>query len=483
MKPFPFQRADLDKLAANDYRALVAVHPGGGKTALSLFAHLESGSERTLIIAPEQTHGSAWLPTAWELGVDARVIGNTGKGKQQALRDFELGFPGVYVVTPQLFARSDVSAWGGDLVIADEVHGLATPKTAGQRRLSGYSGRDDPISNRFGGRLALSGTPLRNRFELAWSIARFLVPELDGRGQVAHYAFLVWQADRMVSREVFTSRRDRFGNPVKVKQFYGEREPGRWLSELPCVVTHFRRERCCVFHPDGFLPLDEPTVFHEIVPLVGAQKRAIRELETHMVTFLDDNPLVCDIPLTMAQRVRQVVLGVPTLVPDPASGGLSVTFDVDCVSPFLDRLVGLLGSDLEGETAVVYTSSQRFAEVAVARLNAAGVSAFEFSGATRKTRDADVKRFGSDFRVVVATVASIGTGMDGLQRVTNNEVWLDRSLDETDNLQAQGRTDRLGQTKQVVRYFFHDDLGLSEGRFSEAVEKRVQLNKSLKVAA
>lgn len=79
-------------------------------------------------------------------------------------------------------------------------------------------------------------------------------------------------------------------------------------------------------------------------------------------------------------------------------------------------------------------------------------------------------------------IAALATGFDGAQHVCNNEVWLDTSLDMTDNVQGFGRLDRMGQTRQVMRWIFHDDLGLSEGRYSEQVTKRLQLNKSLRVA-
>jgi len=480
LKPYPFQVADLAKLKKHGYTALLNMGTGSGKTAESLFSHIESGSSRTLIVAPEQTHGSAWLPTMEKLDLEGRVIGNSNKAKRQALSDFELGFPGIYLVTPQLFSRSDVSAWSGDLAILDEVHALMSPKGQGQRRTGGYSPRDNPISTRFDGRMALSGTPLRNRFQLSWGLSRFLYPSLNKRGQIAHDQFFIWEADRMNYQTVYTSKRDQFGRPVTVKQYHGEKIPGKWISELPCVITHKKREACCEFHPNGFMDLDEPTVIEETITLAPAQKKAIREMESMLVTYLDENPMIAEIPLTKAQRIRQLTLGVPTLI--PADDSFEVMFDTECVSPYFDRLVDILQNDIEDETAVVYTSSQKFAAVVTERLNRLGIPAFEFSGATRKDRDQKAKEFGTRYRVMVGVLAAVAEGYDGLQHLTNNEIWLDRSTDETLNEQAMGRTDRMGQTKQVMRWIFHDDLGLSEGRYSEQVTKRLQLNKSLRIA-
>lgn len=156
-----------------------------------------------------------------------------------------------------------------------------------------------------------------------------------------------------------------------------------------------------------------------------------------------------------------------------------VFFEEDCKSPHIDRLIEILQDDIEDETALVFTDSQRFASVVTARLNKAGVSAFEFSGKTTNTRDADIAQFGGRFRVMVAVISAGGTGLDKLQGVCNNEIWLSRSLDETDNEQAMGRLDRRGQRKQVMRWVFHDSEGVSEEDYWNAMTKRAKLKMSL----
>lgn len=481
MQPLDFQRHDLDRMRANNYRALLNLQTGAGKTVEGAFAIKESGARRTLIIAPQQTHVKSWIPTVGEVtGNEPRIIGNGNKAAKSALFDWEIGMTGTFLCTPEFFTRSDVSAWGGDMVIADEAHRIATPKSKSQRKFSGYSAQDgQPMAQRFGGVLLLSGTALRNRFELAWSHSRALWPWLQERGQISYSNFVGWQLQRQEYANVYTSRRDANGNPVAVKQFLAEKIPGQWLSEAPLVITHFKRERCCHFHPQGFLPLDDPTETHERIELLPAQKKAVHEMENMMMTYLDDHPMVSEIPLTKATRIRQLSLAVPTLVPN-AEGDFDVTFSEDCKSPHLDRLIDLLTDDFSDEPVMVYTDSQKYAEVVTARLNKAGISAFEFSGRTRATRDADAAQFGSKYRVLVGVLAAIAEGFDGAQHVSRAEIWLSRSLDETINEQAQGRLFRHGQTKQIERVIFHDDLGLSEGRFSEAIEKRLLLNRSLR---
>lgn len=478
MTPYAFQRYELDRLRARGYVGLLNLQTGLGKTPMGAWAIQESGAEVVLVSAPAQTMETAWMPTIRSiLGVEAREIGNSTKAKRQALEDFTWGEPGIYLVTPQLLTRTDISAWSGDMLILDEIHGVSAPGGKGQRQISGFHPKDvEPLRDRFPMRLGLSGTALRNKFELAWSHSRFFWPERDLVGELSDKNFYRWREDRMSSRLVYTNQKDRFGNTKTVKEFFGESEPGRWVNEAPLVITHFKRGTCCEFAPNGHLPTDAPVERHVTIPLLKEQKEAVSELEEMMMTWLGDNPLIVDIPLTKATRIRQMTLGVPTVGEEG-----EVSFSVDCKSPYLDHLLDMLTNAYDDEAVVVYTSSQKFAEVTVARLNQKGIPAFEYSGATRKNRDQMVTEFGTTYRVCVAVLAAVAEGLDGLQRVSKTEVWFDRSTDETLNEQAQGRLDRTGGIGQVERIYLHDDLGLSEGRYSAAIEKRLEHNRSLKL--
>lgn len=511
MKPYPFQRHDLDVLRANNYTALANIEPGGGKTPLSAFAIQESGAKSTLVIAPDQTHVSAWLPTLEQVGLEGRIVANTGlKAAKQAMFDFEMGYPGVYLTTPQLITRSDISSWSGDMLIVDEGHLLNKPGGKGQRKLSGYTPQEakDSLAAKFDGRLFLSGTAWRNSFERAWSTMRFLWPHLYRRGEVAYDNAFVWMNDRMDYEEVVTGVEwypvgwgqyknrgeatwgkvidgvPHLGNVKKAKKYLNETDPGLLLSQMPCAITHFRRRECCEFHPDGFLDTEAPQENHITIPLLAAQKKAIKELEDHMMTWLDSQPLTVDLSLTQQQRIRQMTLGVPTLVPVPATDDtpekIKVQWDAKNLSPVADELIRRL-EILDGEPVVVFLESQGFGGILVEKLTKAGITAFEYSGhsTVKKGRDDNLAKFGTDFQVAVVVLAAGGTGLDGLQKVAKTEFWLERSTDETNNVQGEARTDRMGAIGQIQRYFFHDDLGYSEGRMGSQLEKRRALAKTL----
>lgn len=487
--PKPFQADDQRVLGENNYTALLNIEPGGGKTAAALLAHKNSGARTTLVVAPDQTHRTAWKEDAeWILGITPRTIGNSNKAQRDAMFDFKFGYEGVFLITPQLLTRIDTAEFGGDLVIVDEGHMLNSPGKQGQKQLQ-------TLADKFDGKLFLSGTAWRNNFERAWSTMTFLWPEQNRRGEIAHASHFMWCRDRMTFENVYTSQRNPDGSPKQVKKWLNESNPGQLISEAPCVITHMKREECCKFHTveaqgyAGFLPLDEPQEIRHVIDLTRNQKNAIKDLEKQNLAWLEDNPLVVDIPLTQKQRIRQLTLGeagVEDYLGEDADGNEVVkqrlTWNENTKSPFVDELLTLL-TELDGEPTVVYLESQSFAaDTLVKRLNKAGFPAFEFSGKTRKTRDADLAEFGKKYQVAVVVISAGGTGLNGLQKTSKTEVWLERSIDETNNIQARSRQDRLGGVGQVQRHIFMDDLGYADGAYSEAMTRRLALQATLRKA-
>lgn len=393
---------------------------------------------------------------------------------------------------------------GEAMIPTHNCHKVATPRSKAQRKISGFSPRDDgePLSKRFGARLALSGTPARQNFENMWSTMRFLWPELDGKGQVADSNFWAWLRDRMTYEEIvtgfewvpvskkpipngFTGYKKKingvlhWGETSKAKKWLTEAQPGRLLREAPCVLTHYRRQECCPWHPNGFLSLEEPQILERVVELDTKQKKAIRELETHYMTFLGEHPLVTELTITQQQRIRQICLGVPTIVLGE-NGESSVEFDKDCVSPFIDETLDILSSLPDDEPVLIFLDSQRFATIVTDRLNKAGVAAAEYSGKTVTVRDKYLEKFGVDYRVLVGVTSAIGTGTDSLQHKSSTEVWLEIPVSLTNRLQAESRLDRVGARRQVQRYVVKDSEGYAEGRMSAQLDMQLKLNASLR---
>ena len=465
-EPYEWQEVDIRGFLENDLTGLNASQPGAGKSIVSVEAAHRAGTDVNLIIAPDSTHATAWGPTVLgQTDQELRVVGNKNKATQSALFDLEFGHPGWYAVTPQFFTRTDISEWFPDLLIHDEHHQLSKQKSKGQRKLSGYAPkRDKPISKQVGAVMALSGTPFRNDFQRAWSVTRLLWPELSGFGQIADAQHDRWCRYRM------NSEYDNFSYS-KVK-YTTERHPGQLFSEMPYVVQHLAREQCCAFHPTGFLSLEKPNEIVYEVPLLPSQVKVIKDLEKMSMAWLEDNPLIADLPIVMAGRIRQAVIGEMRIDNDG-----NVAYADNAKSPIIDTAIEI-AHEHDGEPVVVFTASQKAAELATAKFIKAGFSAVEVSGDYRTTRVEDLAGFGTKYQIAVCVIAAVGTGTDGLQRHSNVEIWLDRDLDSTNNIQAESRLDRIGATKQVQRYILRDQTGYAEKRYTRETMIRTSIEQS-----
>lgn len=503
--PEAWQLRDQEDLAANDYTGAVTIERGGGKTLLATLAGANSGADVKLLIAPQGTHfgeGDGYLWHVEQLDPDSpfQVLHNKGtKAGRMAWSDLRFGIPGWYVVTPQLFARTDWSEFRFDMVIADEGHLLVQGEQSKTRLHS--------LSRISGSRIYMSGTPVRNRFENWHSAATFLWPERKGPRDIADISFPRWRDHWMqagtpqefwikrapygaeVLKEMYSfqgktvttdpaTRKERGilakavkTRYVRVENFEGERQPGAFVSQLPCYIQHFRRQQCCEWHPDGFLLLDEPNVSHEHVELTPTQIRAIHEMEEFYRAKIKGGELLAAISMVAEGRIRQLTLAEASMVDD------EVVFEEDAKSPKLDRAIEIV-SEMDGEPVVLFTASQKFARVATQRFAKAGFSSREWSGKV-SDRDQVMADFKAQrFQVLVVVISAGGTGVSGWQRVCNTEIWFDRDVDPTNNTQAEGRLDRWGSKAQVQRIYLNDSLGYDDDRFTKQEAKIEALARS-----
>jgi hypothetical protein len=304
----------------------------------------------------------------------------------------------------------------------------------------------------------------------------------------------------------------------------GELIPGTLAASVPCWRQHFKREHCCEFHPNGFATWPEPRVFEEHVEMTARQKKSIMQMQRDYLAYLDlateewqalpredrkRKALVTKVPIVRETRISQMTLAEPSMVPrpwkEPKAGSTpapyvmfegtikqacdaegfplwDVIFAPDAISPKLDRLIKIWHR--ENEPIVAATNSQKFAELAVNRLNAEGIRAFEWSSsATEKQRHEAREAFiRGEIDIVVGVVEAIGTGIDGLQHAARMLVRMSKSRDLTSEIQLEGRLDRRGQEQGVMIYDIIAVDSIDQGIIDSQLEKRLRLNKSLRRA-
>jgi len=516
--PYAFQEADIRDLLAHNATGAIVAETGAGKTVIGAETARRSGLPTKLIVALQGTHKKVWKRTLLELDPEARIqrIDGTELGKK-AMDALEWKEPGYYLMTPQLFTRWKPLHLRPDLMMVDEAHMLGNRNKPGGQTFMQMGAKST------GHRMVLSGTLYRNNFENAWTMARFLHPERSASGDIADIAPNRW-IDNFCRTEYA-----HFAPGQRV--VVGELEPGRFAALMPCWRQHFKREPCCEFHPEGFLhDVAEPIVIRETVELTAGQKKATKQMQRDYLAYLDlatkewqtlpieerkRKALVVKMPVTRQLRLSQITLAMPSIIPRPwspkkagptstdwdvqpgyviAEDGLTkqavddkgfplwdVVFAPDAESPKLDALMRILTK--VGEPVVAATNSQKFAELAVNRLNASGWRAFEWSGSSTQTqRDQALDDFkAGKYDIIVGQTDAIGTGIDGLQDVAGVLVSLNKSRDIANETQLEGRLDRRGQKERgVIHYEIIAEGSTDEDVIDEQLQRRLELNRSLR---
>ena len=437
------------------HAALVASTTGAGKTLIAVEAFKRLDVNTVLVIIPLNTIDS-WKATFANQWPDFPVYTVTAK-KPEDFSRLQKGERGAYLIGREFFKIAATDLWHKkpyvvngkavevddkdrppkrakrwdyksvnrhlDAVAADEVHfaqnrdseAFKVLRTIRPKRL----------------KIGMSATPGGNKFAGIWAVCRWLWPTTmheDGTPVV----------DKSKWRWAATWARVEF-DPFAGKKITDEKVPGAFVASLPCYIR------------------DEPPKkpykrFKVQLDATPEQRRQIAQMEEKSVVWLDEHPLVADLPIVQKIRLRQMTLGEVCF-----NGDDEIDFDIDCKSAKLDACEKIIERH-PGEKILFWTDSRKFAQVAAKRLSKPGRLAAAWTGDENAKKRADLKgRFtdpDSDLRFLVVSIAAMAEGVDGMQRVCHTEVWLNRSFNGVHNEQAEGRLNRRGQAAdEVVGYF------------------------------
>ena len=225
---------------------------------------------------------------------------------------------------------------------------------------------------------------------------------------------------------------------------------------------------------------NEVPAVHEVeVELNPAQRKVYKELYENAITFLDENPLIAELPSIKYIRLMETTLATPSVEDyfDEATGDVKqrTYFKPDAKSSKADAVEEIL-ADLQverPEPVLILTHSRKFATYLTQRLQSKKIEARQFvGGMPPEERLWKIQNFGKEFSVMVATISTIGEGVDGIQDVCHNEIWCSVSDNMLLNTQAKGRLSRQGQEHTVNRYVLKA-VGTIE---VESQEPRIQSN-------
>ena len=312
----------------------------------------------------------------------------------------------------------------------DEAHRIKDPK-AKQTRAIWAVGHGDEVVYRF----AMSGTPIANHPGDLWPLMHFVAPA-DYPAKTAYtdrYCLQSWNP--FGGLDIVGVR------PDTKDEFYGVFDP------------RFRRmPKALVL---DFLPPKTREIRH--VEMSPKQKRAYREIDSQLVTRLDNGDIVLTTNnLTRNTRLLQFASAYAELN-DAGEVRLSEP------SPKVSALMEVL--EESGDAAVVVAAeSRQLIELAAARLEKHNIEhRLIVGGLTEAQRQQSVDDFqGGHARVLLMTLKAGGVGLT-LTRA-NIIVFLQRSWSMIDNKQGEDRVHRIGSE-------IHDNVTVLDMVTMETIEE------------
>jgi superfamily II DNA or RNA helicase len=460
LEPFTlhdYQEEAVDFILENK-AVLLKGGTGAGKTLVGAESYLRSGAETCVVVAPINTlRGWQKALTRQSQGtVPFQQITSKKAGVEAYGRLMER-VPGMYFIGWEMMRTMTWKTLPVDFVISDECHRHSGHKTANHKMLKTFRPEY---------KLDLSATPFGNKVEGAFAISEWLWPEHTGK------SFWKW-----VTRYLKTEP-----DQYSYKKILGERVTGQIWDEMPGAWKM----------PNIYK--GTPTIHEVNVDLSPTQRKHYNELEREAVTFLNDNPLITDLPAIKYMRLMELTMAVPSIkqdwirVQDPETGeweeewGDVVYFEDSAKSSKADAVIEIL-TDLYAEKpfpVLVLTHSRKFTTFLTKRLQSKGFEARQFvGGMPDDERQWKLSEFGREFDVMVATIQSVGEGVDGWQNVCHHEIWCSVSDNRLLNFQAAGRLNRQGQEHTVQRYVIRANDSIEVEQRGRLIADQQILNEAL----
>lgn len=419
----PFQKAGI-AYASRRHNCLIGDEPGLGKTVQAVGLANYLGLARLLIVCP------AGLRLNWAREIEKWHLENPGidvildgKSPIQAQRSTVVGYELAVKRRAELMSRNY------DLVVLDEGHYLKSPKAQRTKNTLGYYGRDGLI-HRAPRRLVLTGTPIPNRVDEAYSVIRALAPEtidhMNYRTFLGHYTIVrsTQYGDQIVGIRHEAELYERLRAGFMVRRLKSD-----VLKDLPPKVY-----KLVVFSKDGFAKVlkrerqfSAAEIIRHGVPVGSALPEIRREMGVMKA------PLACQyVEDLLESGVQQVIV---------------FAHHRDVIS-ILQRGLHRYGvATITGETSPTVRQSM--------------VDLFQRGGA----------------RVIICNIIAGGVGVT--LTAAADVVFVEGSWVPGENEQAEDRAHRVGQTRGVLIHYLVVEESLDATILGSAAVKKRNITRIL----
>lgn len=425
-----YQKRDIAQILSSKF-ALNRNKPGYGKTFESIEWCRLKDLKRILIICPKSVvlqwkdQFTKWWPEVepfiqvWGDGPEKaeRVIYITNYEQLTPYNVAPKGSKQKVLVYPQVWAKC--KQWSWDVIICDESHRIKNANaqiTVAVKMLPSQR------------RLALTGTPILSRPDDLWSQLHFLDERLSGS---SYWAFV----ERFCEIDA-----DNFGRkPVGLTPSDSAKE----LLAKALAAISVGGDNHQVTAGKNHIPIE--------LRMEPEQRKLYQEIVNLSLDELQEKGITIKNAMDQIVKQQQVTTNCCKFIYDG-------TRKMVCPkNPKFEWIRDWL-EDNEGEKVVIFSKYAEAAKALDMYLSSKKIGCClyigEMSGKVRTAaKDAFVQLPAK--RVLIGTIGALGTGVDGLQHVCRNVIFLDRDYTPGLNEQAEDRVNRSGQTGMTNIWILH----------------------------
>lgn len=436
-KFYPYQvrgaRFFLDK-----GRGVLADDPGLGKTAQAIGATNPIYHSRILVICPKQVK-YVWQEQVLEWsGEDVVII--AGKSSAEQLKQWKEAdqYAPWRVIHYEFFREywEEIIKWKPQIIIMDESHKIKNRAAKISKAISKASTRLSGVSV-----YQLTGTPIWNKPNDLWH-------QLYIASNKKLPAYWQWVNQWLIVTQVSFGNRNypvtKIGKPKDPEAF--KEHVSQWL---------LRRTRADVRG-------EVPPVIHKVVPLEmdADQKKAYATMYAQCYAKIGEKEISATSVIAQIIRLKQI--SISKFMADKDSKSIEGC-KLEWLLDFLD--------EMEDRQVLIFS---QFAQVVLRlaeSLNHHGYNNIAIVGDTPDSQRDFRRKLFTDKKVpiLLMTLGTGGVGIDGLQYVCSDVVFMDLDWTPAVNQQAVARLDRVGQTEPVVAH-----IPMTKGTIEWWIYERLQ---------
>lgn len=397
---------------------LLADEPGLGKTAQAIVASQMVQAKKVLIVC------LATIKETWEQEL-VNWDENTGDrsfivwtGKDVIPRDAKYIIVSYELLHRNFILKQLQSIWF-DVGIVDEAHKVKTGSAKVTRRILRKTGKRNPLISRCFHKWFLTGSFLENRMKETYTLLRTMCPELLGK-----YVEFKDFGDRYCD------------GPGADKSYSGSSN----VAELRDAIAH------------KFMLRREFKDVHDILPLI--EKNVYCKVDMPMITNWEGELVETDESNTHQMSLWRIV------------SEEKIPFSIKYIREKLQTCGKL----------VVFAYHVKVIQDIYDNLKDGYKPLKIHGGVTSRQKEIIKNQFINDptANPLILQIDSAGTGVDGIQRVCNNVVFVEKVWSGGKDLQAIGRLLRLHQTKPV-----YADTIIGGGTICEGINYSVKNKKNI----